>query len=136
MDDRELERKIKELAKWKWEEVKNGLEIVMRDWRINIKDPACKAFSMTIAFQDIIGDVSVEPHAALAWTGVVTILPVSVMLPSLQEILTFAFQLLLNPVKQTNDKEGLNNIADLLVRYRLVEEAYSEEIEDTKRYFV
>ena len=45
MDGRELEQKIKELAKWKWEEVKNGLEIVMRDWGINIKDPACKAFS-------------------------------------------------------------------------------------------
>ena len=48
-----------------------------------------------------------------------------------------AFQLLLNPVKQTDDaEEGLNYIADLLVRYRLVEEAYSEEIKkNTKGYF-
>jgi hypothetical protein len=31
----------------------------------------------------------------------------------------------LNPVRQTDDaEEGLNYIADLLVRYRLVEEAY------------
>ena len=52
-------------------------------------------------------------------------------------MLTSAFQLLLNPVKQTDDaEEGLNYIADLLVRYRLVEEAYSEEIKkNTKRYF-
>ena len=49
-----------------------------------------------------------------------------------------AFQLLLNPVKQTDDaEEGLNYITGLLVRYRLVEEAYSEEIEkNTKGYFV
>ena len=53
-------------------------------------------------------------------------------------MLTSAFQLLLNPVKQTDDaEEGLNYIADLLVRYRLVEEAYGEEIEkNTKGYFV
>ena len=53
-------------------------------------------------------------------------------------ILTSIFQLLLNPVKQTDDaEEGLNYIADLLVRYRLVEEAYSEEIkENTKGYFI
>ena len=136
MDSQELEQKLNELAKWKWKEVKNGLEIVIRDWGINIEDLACKAFSMTIAFQDIIGDGSVKPHVALAWTGVVTILPVSVMLPSLTGVLTFAFQLL---VKQTNDKEGLNdldNIAYLLVRYRLVEEAYSKEIQGTKGYFV
>jgi hypothetical protein len=45
---------------------------------------------------------------------------------------------LLNPVRQTDDaEEGLNYIAGLLVRYRLVEEAYSEEIEkNTKGYFV
>jgi hypothetical protein len=57
---------------------------------------------------------------------------------SLQEILTSAFQLLLNPVKQADDTEdGLNYIAGLLVRYRLVEEAYSEEIEkNTKGYFI
>ena len=79
MDGQDLERKLQELAKRKWEEVKNGLEIVIGDWRINIKDPACKAIHMIIAYQGIIGDaVSVEPHAALAWTGVVAILPVSV----------------------------------------------------------
>jgi hypothetical protein len=124
-------------------QVERGPESVIGDWRIKIKGPACKAIHMTTAFQGIIGDVvSVEPHAALAWAGVVTILPVSVKRLSdvchqLQEILTSAFELLLNPVKQTDDaEEGLNYIADLLVRYRLVEEAYSEEIEkNTKGYF-
>jgi N-terminal domain of NWD NACHT-NTPase len=77
--DPELERKLQELAERKWKEVKSGLEIFIGDWRINIKDPACKAIHMIIAYQGIIGDVvSVEPHAALAWTGVVAILPVSV----------------------------------------------------------
>ena len=79
MDGQELERKLQELAECKWKEVKSGPEIVIGDWRINIEDPACKAIHMIIAFQGIIGDVaSVEPHAALAWTGVVTLLPVSV----------------------------------------------------------
>ena len=78
MDGPELERKLQALAECKWKEVKSGPEIVIGDWRINIKNPACKAIHMIIAFQGIIGNVvSVEPHAALAWTGVVTILPVS-----------------------------------------------------------
>ena len=78
MDGQELEIKLQELAECKWKEVKNGPEIVIGDWRINIKDPAYKAIHMVMAYQHIIGEiVSVEPHAALAWTGVVTILPVS-----------------------------------------------------------
>jgi hypothetical protein len=99
---------------------------------------------MIIAFQQIIGDaVSAEPHAALAWTGVVAILPVSIKscyllyLSTLHRFLTPAFKLLLNPVKQTDDADkGLNCITDVLVRFKLVEEAYSEEIdENTKGYF-
>ena len=78
MDGQELEQKLQELAECKWEEVKNGPEIVIGDWRIKIKDPAYKAIHMIMAFQNIIGEVvSAEPHAALAWTGVMTILPVS-----------------------------------------------------------
>ena len=54
------------------------------------------------------------------------------------KILTSDFQLLLNPVKQTDDSEnGLDCIAGLLVRFRLVEKAYSEEIdEDTEGYLI
>jgi hypothetical protein len=96
MDGQELEQKLQELAEYKWKEVKSGPEIIIGDWRINIKDPACKAIHMIIAYQGIIGDiVSVEPHAALAWTGVVAILPVSVKCWSdvaiCREILTSAF---------------------------------------------
>jgi hypothetical protein len=66
--------------------------------------------SKIIAFQLIIGDVA--PCGA----GVVTILPVSIeercyLLPLYR----------INLVKQTDDAEkGLNYIADLLVRFRLV----------------
>jgi hypothetical protein len=54
------------------------------------------------------------------------------------KILTSAFQLLLNPVKQTDDAEkGLDCIAGLLVLFKLVEKAYSKEIEeDTEGYFI
>jgi hypothetical protein len=52
--------------------------------------------------------------------------------------LTSAFQLLLNPVKQTDDSEkGLDCIAGLLVQFRLVEKAYGEEIEEnTEGYLI
>jgi hypothetical protein len=45
---------------------------------------------------------------------------------------------LINPVKQTDDVEkGLDCIAGLLVQFRLVEKAYSEEIEeDTEGYLI
>ena len=79
MNGQELERKLQELAKCKWKEVKSGPESIIGDWRIRIKNPACKAIHMIIAYQGIIGGILIaEPHAALAWTGVVAILPVSV----------------------------------------------------------
>jgi hypothetical protein len=79
MDDQELEQKLQQLAERKWTEVKSGPEIVIGDWKIDVKDQAYNVIRMVIAFQNIIGDVvSAEPHAALAWTGVVMILPVSI----------------------------------------------------------
>jgi N-terminal domain of NWD NACHT-NTPase len=51
----------------------------MGDWKIDVKDQAYDVIRMVIAFQKIIGDiVCAEPHAALAWAGVVVILPVSI----------------------------------------------------------
>jgi hypothetical protein len=118
IDGEELEQKLRDLVECKWKEVKSGPEIVIGDWKIDIKDQAYNVIRMIIAFQQIIGDaISAEPHAALAWTGVVAILPVSIKscyllyLSTLHKILTPAFQLLLNPVKQTDDAEkGLNCI--------------------------
>ena len=79
IDDQELEQKLQQLAKRKWTEVKSGPEVVIGDWKIDVKDQVYNVIRMVIAFQDIIGNaVSVEPHAALAWTGVVIILPVSI----------------------------------------------------------
>jgi NWD NACHT NTPase-like protein len=79
IDGEELETKLTELVECKWKKVKSGPEIVIGDWKVGIKDQAYNIIRTVIAFQRIIGGVvSAEPHAALAWAGVVAILPVSI----------------------------------------------------------
>ena len=57
---------------------KAQLTVTIRGEKIVVKDKVREIVHTIISFKDFIGTaVSAEPHAALAWAGVVIILPVS-----------------------------------------------------------
>ncbi|KAL4787297.1 hypothetical protein BJX76DRAFT_354244 [Aspergillus varians] len=92
-------RKLDALTKARWKVTIGGKDFFAREL---ISDTLCKVLS----FKDSIGlVVSVEPHAALVWAGVLLILP-----------------LLSNPATQWEDAEnGLEYISDTLIRYQVIE---------------
>ncbi|PMD14340.1 WD40 repeat-like protein [Hyaloscypha hepaticicola] len=102
--EEQLQRLVKDkldaVRKAQWKITVGGEDIVVRD-------QVSKVVRKIVTFKDAIGTaVSAEPHAALAWAGVIAILP-----------------LLTNPVTQLDDAmDGLEEISELLVRCRLIEE--------------
>ncbi|KAL2848932.1 hypothetical protein BJY01DRAFT_246158 [Aspergillus pseudoustus] len=92
-------RKLDALADARWKVTIGGKEVVVRDEIANVA-------RKVLSFKDTIGvAVMTEPHAALAWTGVLVVLP-----------------LLSNPATQWEDAaDGLNYIADTLIRSRVIE---------------
>ena len=75
--DREVQ--IKELIDLKLKAVENArLSITVGGKEIVVKEQVRKLVHTILSAKDYIGSaVSVEPHAALAWAGVLVFLPVS-----------------------------------------------------------
>ncbi|KAF4448098.1 WD domain-containing [Fusarium albosuccineum] len=84
------------------------LAFKIRDKQIVVRQAIVKAIQVITAFKPIIsGAVSAEPHAALAWAGVMTVLPI-----------------LENVFQQDQDAaDGLNNIVFVMARYQQLQEA-------------
>ncbi|KAF4987650.1 hypothetical protein FDECE_15346, partial [Fusarium decemcellulare] len=84
------------------------LAFKIRGKQIVVRQAVVKAIQVITAFKPIIsGAVSAEPHAALAWAGVMTVLPI-----------------LENIFQQDQDAaDGLNNIVFLMARYQQLQEA-------------
>lgn len=128
--DREVQ--IKELIDLKLKAVENArLRVTVGGEEIVVIEQVRKLVHTILSAKDYIGSaVSVEPHAALAWAGVLVFLPVSfyIMIYFSTLVLTSASQLLLNPVTQDEAAlEGLGYISDLLVRCKVREDIYLEE---------
>lgn len=72
---------IQKLAKTKLEKLPEArISFSLCGKRIIVREAVQKAIRTVTAFKPIIsGVISAEPHAALAWAGVLTILPVSSM---------------------------------------------------------
>ncbi|KAJ0415099.1 hypothetical protein BJY00DRAFT_268555 [Aspergillus carlsbadensis] len=92
-------RKLDSLADARWKITIGGQDFVVRDQIANIA-------RKLLSFKDSIGvAVSAEPHVALAWAGVLVILP-----------------LLSNPATQWEDAaDGLKYMSDILIRSRVIE---------------
>ncbi|KAL3478561.1 hypothetical protein BJX99DRAFT_105023 [Aspergillus californicus] len=92
-------RKLNALAEARWKITIGGKDVIVRDQIANVA-------RKILSFKEAIGiAVSAEPHAALAWTGVLVVLP-----------------LLSNPATQLEDAaDGLKHIADILIRSRVIE---------------
>ncbi|KAG6364032.1 hypothetical protein INS49_009135 [Diaporthe citri] len=108
---------IQKLAKTKLEklpEARTAFSIGGR--RIVVRELVQKAIRTVKAFKPIVSEaVSAEPHAALAWGCILTILP---MLENLYQ-------------QDEHAANGLNNILFILVRYQQLQETVlSDEFED------
>ncbi|KAL3475918.1 hypothetical protein BJX99DRAFT_258996 [Aspergillus californicus] len=97
-DQKQLEtlvhRKLEDVQTRQWTVMFGGKEIVVRD-------QVRRVVHTIIAAKDVISaTIAAEPHAAVAWAGILVLLP-----------------FLVNPVAQGEDAaEGLEAISDLLVR--------------------
>ncbi|OCK75173.1 hypothetical protein K432DRAFT_274329, partial [Lepidopterella palustris CBS 459.81] len=106
--DRQVQ--LQELVNHKLQGMQNAqLKIVVSGKEVVVKEQVRKVVHAILSAKDFIGSaVSAEPHAALAWAGVLVVLPI-----------------LLNPVTQDDDAmEGLGYISDLLIRCKVTEDTY------------
>ena len=78
------EEQLQNLVKDKLDAMqKSRLKITVGGEEIIVKDQVRKVIRTIIFCKDFIGDaISAEPHASLAWAGVLIILPVSIILHS------------------------------------------------------
>ncbi|KAL2836945.1 hypothetical protein BJY01DRAFT_221446 [Aspergillus pseudoustus] len=97
-----VQEKLEDIQARQWTVTFGGKEIVIRD-------QVRRVVQTVIAAKDVVSAaIVVEPHAAIAWAGVLLILP-----------------LVANPVKQGEDvAEGLEVISDLLLRCRFMENVH------------
>lgn len=74
------EGQLEKLVKDKLDAIQNAqLTVTVGGEKIVVKDQVCKLVRKILSFTDFIGAaITTEPHAALAWAGVVIILPVCV----------------------------------------------------------
>lgn len=78
VDGKQGLQQIQTLAKTKLEKVAGArIAFSLHGRRLIVRKVVQKAIQTVTAFKSIIGGVvSAEPHAALAWAGILTILPV------------------------------------------------------------
>lgn len=115
-DTKQLEL-IQKLAKEKLEKLSEAqLSFSIGKKKIVTREAVRKAIKVVSTFKDVVSSaISAEPHAALAWAGVMAILP-----------------LLENAYQQDEDAgSGLNNILFLLVRYQEMPGFLSSEIQES-----
>jgi hypothetical protein len=70
---------IQKLAERKLQDIQNAqLKLTLGGREVVVKEQIRKVVNMIISAKDLIGlAVSADPHAALAWAGVLVVLPVS-----------------------------------------------------------
>ncbi|KLJ11401.1 hypothetical protein EMPG_09706 [Blastomyces silverae] len=111
-EDREIQ--LQKLLNSKLQDIENSqMKVSIHGKDVVIRDQVRKVVHSILSVKDYIGTVaSVEPHAALAWTGVMIILPA-----------------IANPITQDDDAmEGLEYISELLVRCKVTEDTYRENL--------
>ncbi|KAJ4039148.1 hypothetical protein NW756_009737 [Fusarium oxysporum] len=117
-DDMGRLKLVQEIAEDKLEDIPGArLSFQIRDRPIVVRQGVVKAIRVVNAFKPIIsGAVAAEPHAALAWAGISTVLPI-----------------LENVFQQDEDAaNGLINIIFLMIRYQqLYEPGFASEFTDS-----
>ncbi|KAI1393473.1 uncharacterized protein F4822DRAFT_384784 [Hypoxylon trugodes] len=117
-DDVEQLKLIQKFAKKRLEKLPEAqLTFTIGGKPIVVRQVVRKAIKLVLTFKDVVSSaISAEPQAALAWAGIITILP----------ILDDAFQ------QDEDAANGLNQILFLLVRYQEVQDGFlSFELQDS-----
>ena len=80
--EKSREERLQNLVKDKLDAMQEArLKVTVGGEEIIVKDQVCKVIRTIISCKDFIGAaISAEPHASLAWAGVLIILPVSTIL--------------------------------------------------------
>ena len=124
--NRALQEQLQNLVNDKLQELENKkLYIKIGSKNVYPKKVVHDAVRGIIAVKDVISSVvSSEPHAAVAWAGVLVLLPVFHSICSCgRPRLTLDIQILLNPITQEDDaSRGLEVISDLLPRCHFMED--------------
>ncbi|EER45012.1 predicted protein [Histoplasma capsulatum H143] len=111
-EDREIQ--LQKLLDSKLQNIENSqMKISIHGKDVVIRDKARKVVHSILSVKDYIGSIAfAEPHAALAWAGILIILPV-----------------ITNPITQAEyGTEGLEYISELLVRCKVMEDTYRENL--------
>ncbi|EDN02269.1 predicted protein [Histoplasma mississippiense (nom. inval.)] len=111
-EDREIQ--LQKLLNSKLQNIENSqMKISIHGKDVVIRDQARKVVHSILSVKDYIGSIAfAEPHAALAWAGILIILPV-----------------ITNPITQAEyGTEGLEYISELLVRCKVTEDTYRENL--------
>ncbi|EGC40965.1 conserved hypothetical protein [Histoplasma capsulatum var. duboisii H88] len=111
-EDREIQ--LQKLLDSKLQNIENSqMKISIHGKDVVIRDKARKVVHSILSVKDYIGSIAfAEPHAALAWAGILIILPV-----------------ITNPITQAEyGTEGLEYISELLVRCKVTEDTYRENL--------
>ncbi|OAX84576.1 hypothetical protein ACJ72_01054 [Emergomyces africanus] len=111
-EDREIQ--LQNILNSKIQDIENSqMKISLNGKDVVIRDQVRKVVQSILSAKGYIGTLaSTEPHAALAWTGVMILLPV-----------------IAHPITQDDDAlEGLEYISELLVRCKVTEDTYRENL--------
>ncbi|KAK2778994.1 hypothetical protein FQN52_002663 [Onygenales sp. PD_12] len=108
----ERETQLRNLLDSKLQDVENSqLKITVNGETVVIKDQVRKVVQSILAAKKVIGAiVALEPHASMAWSGLMLLLPI-----------------VADPVTQDIDAmNGLEHISNLLIRCKVTEDTYRE----------
>ncbi|PLB50832.1 WD40 repeat-like protein [Aspergillus steynii IBT 23096] len=109
LSEDEITRQLQNTIKRKLEQISNDSEASKGEYHLNIKDKIIKCVSLIQATENLItAAVSADPHASLAWAGVLVILP----------IITRTITEKLDAI------DGFSRVLQILVRCRVIEEAH------------
>ncbi|KAK2809659.1 hypothetical protein FQN50_003716 [Emmonsiellopsis sp. PD_5] len=106
------ETQLRNLLDSKLQDIENSqLKITVNGETVVIKDQVRKIVKSILAAKKVIGAiVSLEPHASMAWSGLMLLLPI-----------------VADPVTQDIDAmDGLEYISNLLIRCKVTEDTYRE----------
>jgi hypothetical protein len=127
--DREVQ--LRKLVDRKLQDIQNAqLKISVNGKEVVVREQIRKVVHTILSAKDFIGPaISVEPHSALVWAGVLAVLLAGISITNTFYflMLTSASQLFLNPITQDEDAvEGLGYISDLLIRRKVIADTYLE----------
>ncbi|OJJ32237.1 hypothetical protein ASPWEDRAFT_161656 [Aspergillus wentii DTO 134E9] len=117
LTENDITEHLQTIVQEKLEALSKKGEVKIFTRRVNVKEKVVKAVSFIQSTQGFISAaVAADPHAALAWAGILVVLPI------LTRTIT----------EETDAVDGFNRVSKILVRCRVIEENYFAHAIGTK----